>query len=284
MEELLKVVQGGPDKVIGEVKGMVSSMTGSIEEAIKDPTKLAPSGGGLAACGAWYGSAVAGRLMLFKDDIDALTKSMGTLADDVKTPMTNLAAGVKGAIEELDAAVKGLAKLPKLVAGELQGKDGPEDISKIDTSAMKKALQVSDISKPIAKIMESKAVIEAVIGAMSAGTRTLEEFLSTAPDKVRAAFDVPQPLCFLTSMVMDSAPQAMKDLLALVEKLEKLSLEPIMKAFTGVAESVGKVDAAAIQKPVEAFVKDAKEIIDKLDHVVKGSKAGGMLSGLKKMF
>jgi len=236
----------------------------------------------------WYGNSVVGKLSLIKDDVDELMKGLVTLATDVKTPIMKLAEGLKGAIAELEKSIKGLAKLPKLVAAQLEGKDSPDDIAKIDTSEINEALKVGDLDGPMGKIAAIKDVLKTVIDVLSGGAGKLEEFIMSAPEKFRTAFDVPQPLCFLQSMVMDAAPQAMKDLLELCKKLEAVSFEPILKVFNGAKDTVEGINVDAIKTPVNKFLTEAKDLVGKLDKTVKAAKmaggGGGALAGLKKMF
>lgn len=288
MEDLLAKLKEGPDKAMGAAQDKFKEFTGKIEGAIKDPASLAPPGGGLAACGAWYGTSVAGKLILVKDEVDALVASLSKLAGDVKAPILKLIEGLQGAIADLETAVKGLAKLPKLVQEELAGKTKPEDIAKIDTEKFKKALATGDLDGPLKVIGGMKDVLKQVIAILAGGAQSLADFISAAPGMVRGAFDVPTPLCFLTSMLMDAGPQALKDLLALCEKLEKVSLAPIMQTFSGASATVEGINVDAIKVPVNKFKDSAKELVDKLEKTVHAAKmaggGGGALASIKKLF
>lgn len=279
MEGLLKAIEDGPDKALDNVQDMFKKMTGSIEEAIKDPSQLMPSSAGpLIACGSYYANAVVTKLMLFKDEITEMVDKMMSLAGNLKDPLLELAAGVKDAIASLEQALKALADLPQKIAEELTALD-PSNIASLDTSSWMAALEVGDITKPIDIIMGSKAILKTAIDTMAAGAGDLQEFLTKAPLAVKAAFDLPTPLCFLNSMVMEAMPGAMKELLDLVEKLAKFSLEPIMKVFGGAIETLDNVDSEAITTPVKKFAGEAKELVEKMSSAVSAAKmAKGMSS------
>lgn len=265
-------------------KAKFEEFKGKVQNAIDDPSSLAPGAGGLAACATWYGSAVAGKLGALNDESSELIATLLTVVSDVDGPMKELSANLEGAIADLDSSVKSLAKLPKTVAAAVQGKDDPKDIAEINTEPLKKAVAGGDIDGALQKIVGMKDVLAKVVEVVSTGLEKIEGFISAAPDKVRGAFDVPMPFCFLTSALMDNAPAPMKDLLAMCTALQGISLQPLLDSLVGSRDLVKGIEVDAIKEPVAKFVESAKESVDKLDKAVSGAKlltggVGGAIGG-----
>merc|ERR1719282_451768 len=95
----------------------------------------------------------------------------------------------------MESSVKALAKLPKLVSSEFQGKDSPDDIAKVDTEPMKKALAGGDVAGPLNAIKAAKDALGGAVAVIEKGVTTLQEFIDRAPGAVKDAFSPPFPLC-----------------------------------------------------------------------------------------
>merc|ERR1712216_866269 len=107
--------------------------------------------------------------------------------------------------------------------------------------------------------------------------------MGKAPDMVRKAFDVPPPLCFLSSVLMSQAPQAMTDLLAMVDKLKEVKLDGIIKMLEDVTSTIGNLDVAQVKTPMSKFLESAGDLVDRLDKTVQSAKLmsnpGGAVAG-----
>jgi len=284
MDDMMDKVKDGPGAIMKAVTDKAGEIKTTLEKALNDPASLAPGGGGLAACASWYGGAVVGKLKGFSDETEAVVAQIMKIKTDVEKPLQQLANDLKGAMDKLEAGVKALAKLPKLIMKELEGKDSPDDIAKINTGPMKKALNAGDMDGPLGVIGGLGGLVGAAIGVLAKGVQVLEDFISTAPDKVKSAFDVPVPLCFLQSVLMSQAPQIMTDLLGMIDKLKGVSLQPLMNSLNGSKDMIANLDVNAVKTPVNTFVESATGLVDKLDKTVSGAKMGGGVAKLGKMF
>jgi len=118
----------------------------------------------------------------------------------------------------------------------------------------------------------------------------LVDFLEAVPDKVKAAFDVPMPLCFLTQMLLAQAPEAMTQLLDMVDGMKKLDLTPMKKGLGQVRDTICDLNPETVSVPVKKFAESAAEQVASLDKMVSGAKlaSGGnplkAVPGLGKMF
>jgi len=280
MDDIADKAKAGAGALIKSAEDMIDAMTKKIEAALADPKSLVP-GGGMAACTAsCYSKSVQTRLKAFGDDTSALVEALKKVADNVTKPMQELAAGLEQAMGQLEGSVKTLAKLPKLINKELEGKDSPDDIAKINTAPMKKAIGKADLDGPLGILKGMKDLVGAAIDALKDGAETLEGFLKAAPSTVRHAFDMPGPLRLMQGIIMSKAPQLMKDLLDMIEKVKGMSLKPVMDRMNGTKASLGNLDVSAIKAPVEKFMESAEGLVGKLDGVVSGAKmASGGLTG-----
>jgi len=282
MDDVMAKARDGPGMILKAAQEQVDGIQKKLEAALADPSSLVPSGGGVAACAAgYYGGEVAKKLRAVSDDTSGLVAVMTKMAEDVQKPMKDLAEGLEKALSQLEGSVKGLAKLPKLIQQEMQGKDSPDDIAKIDTAPMKKALDGGDMDGPLSAIGGMKDILEGAIAVLRSGAEALQGFLESAPGAVRHAFDLPAPLCALQSVLMSQAPQLMTDLLGMLDKLQGVSLQPVMDAMNGTMDKVANLDMEQIKAPVNKFMESAKDLVEKLDKTVSGAKlatGGGMPS------
>jgi len=270
----------GPGALLKAAQDQLDVIQKKLADVLADPSSLVPGDGGLAACAAGYwGSEVAKKLSVVSDDTSGLVSTMTQIAADVQEPMKALGDGLEKALQQLEGSVKALAKLPKMIQKEMEGKDSPDDIGKIDTAPMKKALNAGDLDSPLGAIGGMKDLLDNAILVLKSGVDALEGFLQTAPGAVKSAFDLPTPLCALQSVLMSQAPQLMTELLCMLEKLQGVSLQPVMDALAGTQDKIANLDVEQIKSPVNTFTESAKELVEKLDKTVSAAKlasGGGM--------
>eukprot|EP00429_Kryptoperidinium_foliaceum_P042713 CAMPEP_0176115130 /NCGR_PEP_ID=MMETSP0120_2-20121206/57817_1 /TAXON_ID=160619 /ORGANISM="Kryptoperidinium foliaceum, Strain CCMP 1326" /LENGTH=339 /DNA_ID=CAMNT_0017449367 /DNA_START=63 /DNA_END=1082 /DNA_ORIENTATION=- len=269
MHDVMAKAKDGPGVLLESAQSQVEEIQKKLEAALADPSSVA---GGAGCVASWYGGEVAKKLQSFSDETKGLVSTVQKMAADVKKPMKELAEGLQKSVQQLEGSAKSLAKLPKLIQQELEGKDSPDDIAQINTEPMKKALAVGDLDGPLSAIGGMKGLLDGAIAMLRNGVAALEEFLQTAPATVRSAFDLPAPLCALQSVLMSQVPQLLTDLLGMLEKLQGVSLQPLMDALTGTQGKVAGLDVAMIKTPVNAFMEPAKDLVDKLDKTVSGAK------------
>lgn len=272
IDDIIAKAKSGPKEVMDAAKSKVDDFKAKIDELIKNPSSLAPDGGGMAACADWYGKSVGGKLGGLCTDATELANNITKVASDMQGPLNQLKDTLEKAMTQLEGSLKALAKLPKLVTKELQGKDSPDDIAKIDTAPMKKALNCGDVDGPLDSIKGLKDVLGGAVDAAKAGIAKLADFIGAAPDKVKDAFGAPPPLCFLSSMLLSQAPQAMKDLLAMVDQLKAIDLNPIITMLEKTTGTIGNLDVAQVKTPMNKFLESAGGVVDKLEKTVQSAK------------
>lgn len=275
LEELKKMVKEGPGDIMDKVTGAMKDFKESIQKAIDDPSSLAPAGG-MAACAAWYGNAVAAKLKDLADIASKLFESIKELAGQIKKPLEDLSKTMEGAMAGIAGAVKGLAKMPNEV----------QDLAKVDLAKadkevddIKKCLDVKQMEQPLKDLGGLKEVFGPLITKVKDGFQLLMDFISDAPDKVKNAFSVPPPLCFLQSVLMSQAPPIMKTMLDKLDMLSGLDTKPLMDMLGNANDSIGSMDVKKVQDPVSAFVKEATEQVGKIDNLVKGAKLAANPAG-----
>jgi len=271
----------GPGALLSAALEQVDAIQKKLQAGLSDPSSLVGGSGGAAGCIAgWYGGEVAKKLQGLSDEASGLTETMKKMAANVQTPMQSLAEGLEKAVSQLQASVQSLAKMPKLLQKELEGKDSPDDVAKINTEQFKQALQGGDLDGPLAAIGGMKGLLGTAIAALRGGVEVLEGFLQTSPATVRGAFDLPAPLCALQSALMSQAPQLMTDLLGMLEKLQGVSLQPILDALMGTQGQIGGLDVETIKAPVSKFMESATALVEKLDQTVSAAKMAGGAAAL----
>lgn len=282
VDNLMKTVKAGPKAVVDGAKDQFDQFKIQLENAAQDPASLA-GGGPTAMCASYYAQSVTSKLKGVGDDVTGMVSGLSTMASDSAVPLKTIADTMEGAMEKIESAIAGLAKLPQLVASEFDGKDDPADIAKVDTSKLKKALDGGDVGEPLDAIKGIGSLIQDAVDIIEKGVVMLTEFLDTAPDKVKDAFSMPQPLCFFSV-----TPKPMTDLLDTLNELASINFSSITDALRKAAESVGSIDADALKKPLAAFKEKAGGLVDKLDNTVQGAKlasgggAGAMMGAIGK--
>lgn len=271
LEDIKEKAANGPKEVLDMITAKFDEMKAKLKAILDDPSSLAPSGG-LAACASYYGNAVAQKLSDFADEASKLGESVMKFAGEVTEPMQKLSETLTKAMEELEKSLKKLAKLPQEVQGMAESISDAADFAKIDTDPMKKCLDVGGIDAPLSSLGGLKDILGSAVDAVKSCLKQIQKFIEDAPDKIRGAFAVPPPLCFLTSMLMSQAPKAMTDLLEMVDKLKGIELQPMVDMLENVVETVCNLDISKVKEPVSKFAESAGGSVDKLDTAVKAAK------------
>jgi len=285
LEKTKETAKKGFGEALKKVEDSFKSFQKTLTDALNDPSSLAPSGGGLASCAAWYGKAVAGKLQSFLDEVTPLLDALSKLATDIAKPFKDLAETMTGVMSGLTDTVKGLTGLPQQVMGLADQAKSPEDVSKIDTAGMKKNLDTSGMAGPLSKLEGVKDVLGPVIDTVKKVFDQLVAMIADAPDKIKAAFNVPTPLCFMTSVLLSQAPPMMTTLLENLDSLKKVDMSAITDGMSTMSDALVNLDLDAVKKPINAFAEKAGGAIGDLDKVVDAAKlAGGIPGGVPKMW
>lgn len=280
LEDVKEMAKKGPGDVVDKVKGMIKELMDKLSAAANDPSSIGGAGP-VAACASWYGQQVCNKLKSLAEEIEEMVKGFGSI--DIKGQFKEVGDVMNDAMKGLNQIVKGLTKLPKDVMGFADAaKGGDDEIAKVDTAPMKKAVDVSGLSGPLDALSGLKGSLGPAIKGVKAALAKLEEFLMSAPDMVRNAFGVPQPLCFLTPMLMSNAPPLMAELLEKLDSLKSLDFAPFMKGLKKMADMIGDLDVAAVKGPIEKFAGEAKDKVGDLDKVVAAAKLSSDPAGAMK--
>lgn len=278
LKEMKQQAEAGPGDIMDKIKSAIDDFKKKIQDAIDDPSSLAPPG--IAACASWYGNAVVAKLKDIMKDVETLIGMLTGVISDMMEKFKGLGATLQDAPKQINTALEGMAGLPntlKDIAGKVTG---PGDVANIDTKSMKSSLDTSSIDEPLKSLGGLKDSMGSVAESVGKGAEDLEKFLQEAPSRVKGCFEVPNPMCCLTSCV---APDMLKKMLDHLEALSKLDLKPIVEKLKELVENLGKIDVDSIKKPMDDFSKAAGEQVEKLDKVVDGAKmAGGMGDMAKK--
>mmetsp|Transcript_13017 Transcript_13017/g.29565 ORF Transcript_13017/g.29565 Transcript_13017/m.29565 type:complete len:327 (-) Transcript_13017:247-1227(-) len=288
LDDIKDKAANGPKEVMEAVMEKFEEMKNKLKALLDDPSSLAPSAGALASCAAYYGNAVAQKLGDFAEEASKLGEAISKMAGEITEPMQKLADTITNAMKQLESSLKKLSKLPKEVEGLAETATDPSSFAETDTDSMKKCLDVSGIDAPLSNLDGLKSILGGAVDAFKACLRQIKEFIEAAPDKIKDAFGVPPPLCFLTGALMSQAPQAMTDMLEMVDKLKGIKLQPILDMLENVVETVGNLDISKVKTPVTKFASNAGASVDKLDKAVKAAKLsqnpagaiGGKLGGM----
>lgn len=279
IDDIIEKVKSGPKAIMEQAKGAFEEFKGAIDGALKDPSSLAPGGGAMTACATMYGNSVVAKLGTLNDEAGSLVSGMGDVAKSMEGPLGSIQETLEKAMAELEATLKGLAKLPKTVQTAIAGKDSPDDIAKIDTAPMKKAIAGGDVDGPLNSIKGLKDVLGDAAGAVEKAIASLADFIERAPGMVRGAFDVPPPLCFLSTVILSQAPKAMTDLLAMIDKLKEVKLQSIIDIFQNTTNTLANLDIDAVKTPMNKFTESAGGLVDKLEKTVQGAKLSANPAG-----
>merc|ERR1712137_1283868 len=241
-------------------------------------------------CAAWYGNAVVEKLKALSQKVEDLVKLVADMVAQMAEPLKSLGDTLETVIAALEKSLKKLAKLPKEIKALATDLDSADDIAKIDTSPMKKCLDISCIDAPLEQLGGLKDVLESAVDAVTKGVQEIAKFIDEAPDMVREAFNVPTPLCFTSGVLLSQAPEAMKTMLENIDKLKEVNLDGVVEMLEDTGETICKLDVSKVKDPASSFSEQALEQIEDLDGVVSAAKmagglsGGGLAGGLKSMF
>lgn len=283
LEKTKNSASDGFGDALKNIEGCFKDFQKTLSNALDNPASLAPPGG-MAACASWYGNAVAGKLKSFMDEITPLLDALKKLATDMVEPFKKLAETMKDVMAGLQGTVKGLTGLPQKVMSIADTAKSPEDVSKIDTADMKKSLDTSSINGPLSKLEGLKDVLGPVIDAVVKVFDQLKTFMEDASDKIKNAFGVPPPLCFMTNVLLSQAPPMMQTLLDQMENLKKVDMSTITNGMNSISDTVTKLDLNAVKTPINAFADKAGGAIGDLDGVVNAAKLAGGIPEVPKMW
>lgn len=278
LDDLVDKIKSGPGELVKAAEKQVAEFKDKVEKIAADPSSAAPSGGLMAACATTYAASVASKLGDVAKECSDVSSKMAQMGTDVTTPLKAVGDTLNGALQKMEDSVKALAKLPKLVSKEIAGKDSPDDIAKINTGPMKKALAGGDVEGPLDSIMGLSKKLTGVVTIISEGVAFLSEFLGTVAAKIKDAFEPPFPLCMCSGM----QPEALKNLLDMVEQLAKIDFNPIVETLQKASDKIGSINVGAIKTPMSTFTESATDLVDKLEKTVQGAKMSGGVGGMMK--
>jgi hypothetical protein len=282
LDDLVDKIKNGPGELMKAAEGKVAELKNKVEEIAADPSSAAPSGGILAACATTYAASVASKLGEVAAICEEGTSNLSKMAKDATAPLSQVGDTLTGALQKMEDSIKALAKLPKLVSKEIAGKDSPDDVAKINTDSMKKSLAGGDVEGPLDSIKSLSGILTSVVEIVGRIVSFLAEFIGSVAAKIKAAFDPPFPLCCLSAM----APDALKQMLEMIGKLEEIDLNPIVDTLHNAASKIADIDVDSVKQPMKAFQDSATGLVDKLEKTVQGAKmaSGGGMGAMMKGF
>jgi len=281
LTEMKENAEKGPGDIMDKVKGAIEAFKQKMEDAMNDPSSLAPAS--IAACASWYGSAVVEKLKEIKAEIEKLFETLVKVIKDMSGPLKDLGKTMEDAMGGLKKTVTDMSGLPKMLQDVAGKVTGPNDVAKIDTGSMKKSLDTEGVSAPLDAISGLKDSMGPVADGVSGGIQSLTDFVQEAPDRIKGCFEVPQPMCCLTSCVMSQAPEAMTTMLDQVEQLRKFDLQPVVDMLKQLAEKLSGINVDSVKEPLNKFSTMAGEKVDALEKVVQGAKLAGGMGDMGKM-
>jgi len=281
LDALKQKAQDGPGDIMDKVKGAMEEFQKKIQEAMDNPSSLAP--GPLVACASWYGKAVVAKLKQLIDKVQELFQMLVKLIQDMAEPFKNLGDTMASAMEGITGTLNGLTQLPKTLTDLGDKVKGPDDLKDVDTASMKESLDTSGLSGPLESLGGLKDIMGGVMKALKEGIENLANFVSDAPDTIKNAFKVPAPLCCASSIVMSQAPAPMTSMMEKVDTLKGFDLKPLLDMLKELADKLGNLDTKAVEEPVKKFAEMAGQQVDALDGLVKGAKMAGGLGNVQDL-
>lgn len=270
LEEIKTKVAQGPNEIMTMVMDAVKHIMESVEEAISNPASLIPGGGALAACASYYAKAVMEKLKSFKAEVEKLLAMFGKLAESAKATFSHLGESLTKVMESVGKAMKSMMDLPKQLQEEAGKLHSPADVSKVDLSSAKAALDVSKLTSSLGDLGHLKAALGPAIAEIKEGIEKVTDFVSKAPDMVKNCFIAPAPLCMMN--MADAAPAPMKAMLEKVEMLKKVDLHSLSDTLGKTHESMGNLDEKQVKDPMEHFSTSALEKLKPLEHAIEAAK------------
>jgi len=273
VEDIKTAAQKGPGDLMDKVVSAIEAFKHSVESALSNPAALANQGGPIAACGSWYAAEVVRKLKELMKDVEDIVSFVKKHAEELAKPLKSVAAVLEDALKALEGSAKAAASLPATVQHLAETVKSPADLGKVDMAPLKHAIDTSGLQAPLDKIIALKSELSGAVSSVGGLVSKMMEFLISAAEKVKDAFSVPQPLCFLTPMVLSQAPPLMQELIGKLDSAKGLDLKPFVDGLTKMAHTIEGVDVSAVKTPLEKFSKEAAGSIDKLDKAVSAAKA-----------
>lgn len=274
LEGIKDKAKEGAGDIAGKVMGAAGEFKSMLEEALADPSKLAP--GGVGGCASWYGNEVVKKLKELGEKVGKIVDLLKAMIDGVGGPMKELAKTMADAMAGITKTVKGLTSLPKTLEALQDKVKGPDDIKDVPTEDMLKALDMSGLNGPLDSLKGLNKTLASAGQAVADTVMALADFLGEAPDLIRGAFAPPFPLCFANSMLMAQAPPLFQELLSKVDALKELDLQVVVDMVKQIEDTLGNLDPEVVTQPLNKFAESAKGSIEKLDTAKKAAGLGSL--------
>jgi len=262
-----------PEKVLAEMHELFTSFKQKLAEIEADPSCLEPKG--IAACTSYYEGRVLDKLKEINNESHDLTESLKGLVSQVEDPMKQFAKTLQQAIEQMEETIKKIVKLPKELDSLSRTVNGSKHMAGVEKGSLRKTLDATGSCPLLDRLRGLKEPLKEAEAKIKHGCQALEEFIMKAPDSIRAAFNLPQPLCFLQSLVIPQAPQAMTELLQIVDKMSKLDMEAMRIFMEKINSMIDKLEPETVSRPIQKFRVSAASHVDKLETLVSGARAEG---------
>jgi len=252
----------------------------------------------IMACASYYEGRVADKLKDIGVESEELAESLKGLVSQIEDPMQQFGKALQTTIENMEAQLKKLLELPRDLDAMSRSVSGPNEATRTNIRNLRETLDTTGSCPFLDGLHGLKEPLQEVSAKIKHGCTAIEEFIVNAPDSIRAAFNLPQPLCFLQGMVVPQAPQAMQQLLEIVNKMSKLDVQAMHTLMDKINDMISKLEPDTVSKPVQRFRASAGSHIDQIEILVGGgkpegtatSKANGRmtprskLSSMRKMF
>lgn len=295
LDEVKQLLEKGqnPAKIMEELHGEFDAFKQKLQASLEDPSSLVPAGG-LVACGSMYEGQVSAQLNALHEEADEMLVKIREALADVTTPMQELGKTLASALAELDGSVTRLRTLPGEIHDISETVKSHADAAKIDVDPLRRRLDCSAVHQHLDSLVNLKAPLQKAIASAKTGIEDLVEYLQAVPGKVQSAFVAPPPFCFVQGMFGGQLPEAMKELLSMVQGMMKMDMELAQEVLGKVGNAIIDLDPRTVSEPIGKFAGSAKEHVDALDELVvkakrtsspsSGSKLMGPMRSLKKMF
>merc|ERR1719464_1579546 len=137
-----------------QVKSAIEGFKGTIQDAMNDPSSLAPSA--LAQCASWYGNAVVEKLKEIMAEVEKLFTAFVEVIANMTKPLKDVGETIEDARNKIQESVKGMTALPTMLQEIAGNVNGPKDVADIDTKSMKSSLDTAGISTPLDSVASLK--------------------------------------------------------------------------------------------------------------------------------
>merc|ERR1719223_685199 len=222
---------------------LLETFQGKLQSFIDDPSSIAPEGSWSAT--SWYTVQVAEKLKAVDKEAQEMLDKFKALLLEAKESVGELEETLKSVLLQLEETVRRLSKLPREVEGLSGTLKSQEDVAKIDAEGMKKSLDCREISNPLNALSGLKERLGKAASSVTAEVGELVDFLSTLPDRITSSLHAPFGLCFLQNMCASTLPEAIRQLLELVDHMLKLDLEPMHRMLEKTCTTICDLDPEA---------------------------------------